>query len=266
MARASDVRIGTAGWSIPRASASRFDSAGTHLQRYSRSLPCAEINSSFHRPHAASTYAKWRDSTPADFLFAVKMPRTITHELKLKGARKPLLAFLAQTEGLARKRGPILVQLPPSLSFDASLVTRFLRLVRDVYDGPVVCEPRHATWFSSSVSSLLDRYRISRVAADPSPVPDAAGPAGWPGLAYFRLHGSPRKYWSRYDDNYIARLAETVRNIPSGQVWCVFDNTASGAALENAWDLRARVTRSSQPPTPPSPRKQAAKKRGQRPR
>jgi uncharacterized protein YecE (DUF72 family) len=250
MARASDVRIGTAGWSIPRASAPRFDSAGTHLQRYSRWLRCAEINSSFYRPHAASTYAKWRDSTPPDFLFAVKMPRTITHELKLHDSREPLLAFLAQTDGLAQKRGPILVQLPPSLPFDASVVTQFLQLVRNVYAGPIVCEPRHATWFSSSVTSLLDRYRVSRVAADPSPVPAEVVPAGWPGVAYFRLHGSPRKYWSKYDDKYIAALAETVRNIPSAEgIWCVFDNTASGAALENAWELRARVTGSSEPAT-----------------
>src|SRR4029453_11026225 len=126
------------------------------------SLRCAEINSSFYRPHAAATYAKWRDSTPPDFRFAVKMPRAITHELKLHDAREPLAAFLAQTEGLARKRGPILVQLPPSLSFDATVVTSFLDLARQVYDGPVVCEPRHATWFSPQVASLLDRYRISR--------------------------------------------------------------------------------------------------------
>src|SRR6476620_11086940 len=133
MAEAPDMRIGTAGWSIPRASAARFDSDGTHLQRYSRWLRCAEINSSFHRPHAAATYAKWRDSTPPDFLFAVKMPRTITHELTLRNAREPLVAFLLQTYGHARKRGPILVQLPPSLVFDAGLVTDFLELLREVY-------------------------------------------------------------------------------------------------------------------------------------
>ena len=92
MSRTADVRIGTAGWSIPRAAAFRFESAGTHLERYSRLLRCAEINSSFHRPHAAATYAKWRDSTPPDFRFAVKMPRTITHELKLQG-RKTIVTF-----------------------------------------------------------------------------------------------------------------------------------------------------------------------------
>ena len=100
---AADIRVGTAGWSIPRASAFRFEGPGTHLERYARSLRCAEINSSFYRPHAAATYAKWRDSTPPDFRFAVKMPRTITHELKLQDAREPFVAFLAQTDGLARE-------------------------------------------------------------------------------------------------------------------------------------------------------------------
>src|SRR6185437_12445492 len=68
---------------------------------------------------------------------------------------------------------------------------------------------------------------------------------GWPDLAYFRLHGSPRKYWSRYDEDYIAALAETVRRTPSADVWCLFDNTASGAAIDNACDLRAMAGTSS---------------------
>jgi uncharacterized protein YecE (DUF72 family) len=238
MTERADIRIGTAGWSIPRLSAFRFDGTGTHLERYARSFRCVEINSSFYRPHAVATYARWRDSTPPDFRFAVKMPRTITHELKLQNAREPLSAFLAQTDGLAQKRGPILVQLPPSHAFQAPVVTSFLDLLREIHDGPIVCEPRHPTWFSPSVTSLLDRYRISRVAADPPPVPAARVPAGWPQLAYFRLHGSPRTYWSRYDDHFIAALAQTVRSVPGAQeVWCVFDNTASGAAIENAWEL-----------------------------
>jgi uncharacterized protein YecE (DUF72 family) len=241
MNRTTEVRIGTAGWSIPRAAAFRFAFAGTHLERYSRLFRCAEINSSFHRPHAAPTYAKWRDSTPVDFRFAVKIPRTITHDLKLQRARALFVKFLDETDGLADKRGPILVQLPPSLSFDPSLVRRFLDMVRKEYNGPMVCEPRHATWFTPAVASLLDRYRVSRVAADPAPVPEATVPAGWPRLAYFRLHGSPRKYWSRYDEDAIATLAATVRSATAEEVWCVFDNTASGAAIENAWELRERL-------------------------
>ena len=170
------------------------------------------------------------------------MPRTITHDLKLQDARELFVTFLAQTDGLAEKRGPLLVQLPPSLSFEASVVTAFFDAVRTVYNGPMVCEPRHATWFSSVVASLLDRYAISRVAADPPPVPEATVPGGWPHIAYFRRHGSPRQYWSRYDEHDIATLAMTIRSLArTAAVWCVFDNTASGAAIENAWELRERL-------------------------
>jgi uncharacterized protein YecE (DUF72 family) len=241
MTTSGEIRIGTAGWSIPRASAHCFGADGTHLQRYSRRLSCVEINSSFYRPHAAATYAKWRDSTPSGFRFSVKMPREITHELKLRDARAPLVAFLSQTDGLAQKRGAILVQLPPSLSFDAEAATSFLELVREVYGGPVVCEPRHPTWFLPSATSLFDQYRVSRVAADPPPAPAAMVPAACPDVVYFRLHGSPRKYWSRYDGSFIAALAEAIRLPSSGSVWCVFDNTASGAAIENALEMDEQV-------------------------
>jgi uncharacterized protein YecE (DUF72 family) len=117
-----------------------------------------------------------------------------------------------------------------------------------VYDGVVVCEPRHATWFSPAVASLLERFRVARVAADPPPTPDGMSPAGWPGAAYFRLHGSPRKYWSRYEGDSIAALAASALALPAAEeVWCLFDNTASGAALENAWELRVKISELLEP-------------------
>ena len=242
--------IGTAGWSIPRASAHRFSTAGTHLQRYSGVFLGAEINSSFHRSHAAATYAKWAMSTPSDFRFAVKLPRAITHDRKLRRARLPLERFLSETGGLATKRGPVLVQLPPSLAFDRRVAARFFDLLRSRHGGLVVCEPRHPTWFSIGADALLVRYQVARVAADPPPVAGADRPGGWPGIAYFRLHGAPRKYWSRYDADYISALARQLREIPSSiMVWCVFDNTASGAALENAWELQTILSAESCPPS-----------------
>jgi len=236
------IHIGTAGWSIPRASAFRFGAGGTHLQRYARTFNSAEINSSFYRGHAESTYAKWAESVPAGFRFAVKVPRTITHDQKLRRARAPFSRFLEQVAGLRDCRGPLLVQLPPSLSFETRVARTFLDIVRSGYDGAVVCEPRHPTWFDTRADDLLTRYAIGRVAADPPPARGGDVPGGWSGIAYFRLHGSPRKYWSRYETAYIESLAETLtRQSSAAEVWCIFDNTASGAALENAWDLRQRL-------------------------
>ena len=242
---AGRIFIGTAGWCIPRASAHRFESDGTHLHRYARLLRCAEINSSFHRPHSPATYAKWAASTPPGFRFAVKLPRTITHDQTLRRARLPLERLLDESAGLGKKRGPLLVQLPPSLSFDRRVAARFFDLLRDRYEGAVVCEPRHDTWFSAAANALLVGYRVARVAADPGTAPKAREPGGWNGLVYFRLHGSPRKYWSPYTADYIETLAHALRAArASADAWCVFDNTASGAALENAWELHA-ASRSS---------------------
>ena len=236
---AGRIFVGTAGWSVPRASAHRCPSEGTHLQRYARVFPCAEINSSFYQPHSPTTYAKWAAYAPHDFQFAVKVPRLITHEHQLRRARVPFARFLADTSGLGPRRGPLLVQLPPSFAFDARPAARFLEVVRERYEGPVVCEPRHPTWFGTPADTLLNRYRVARVAADPVVSGGSAAPGGWNGIAYFRLHGAPRMYWSRYDASYLTRLGMLVRQIAeSADVWCVFDNTASGAALENAWELR----------------------------
>jgi len=236
------ILVGTAGWSIPRVSAHRCPTAGTHLQRYSRVFDCAEINSSFHRPHAATTYGKWAMSTPADFRFAVKIPRSITHDQRLRRARVPLERFLQQTADLGNKRGPLLLQLPPSLEFEARVAGRMLDVLRTEYDGLVVCEPRHGTWFSVAAEALLVRFKIARVAADPPPAAGADSPGGWSGVVYYRLHGSPRKYWSPYDSRRINALAHAIAGAdPSADVWCVFDNTASGAALENALELKRLV-------------------------
>lgn len=235
-------RVGTAGWSIPRAVSEGFAGPGSHLERYSRVLPCAEINSSFHRPHAPATYARWAASTPADFRFAVKVPRAITHDLKLRRARAPLETFLQQSAGLGEKRGPLLVQLPPSLAFDARVAGRFFELLQSLYAGVVVCEPRHATWFTGRAGTFLAERRVARVAADPPPAPGAELPSGWAGFVYYRLHGSPRKYWSAYEAAALTRLADAMRAVPEGvEAWCVFDNTASGAALANARDLEAML-------------------------
>jgi uncharacterized protein YecE (DUF72 family) len=86
---------------------------------------------------------------------------------------------------------------------------------------------------------------VARVAADPAVVPAAADPGGWDGLAYVRLHGSPRIYWSAYDDAYLAKLEARLRLLadgPAREVWCIFDNTASAAAYDDARRLARRLT------------------------
>jgi uncharacterized protein YecE (DUF72 family) len=237
------IFIGTAGWSVPRAVSSEFPGIGTHLQRYSRVLNGAEINSSFHRPHARAVYERWAASTPDPFRFSVKLPRTITHDGELRRARVALYVFFEQVRGLGEKLGPVLVQLPPSLAFNGRVARAFFDALRALHSGAVVCEPRHASWFEAKADELLVTYRVARVATDPTSIPAARLPGGCApeqgGLIYYRLHGSPRKYWSRYPLERIRGWAAELRSHAlRGETWCVFDNTASGAAAENALETR----------------------------
>lgn len=235
--------IGTAGWNVPGIHVQHFHGDGTHLIRYGQKLNCAEINSSFYREHKPETYRKWAASVPERFRFAVKAPRTITHEGELRvETEEPLRHFLEQTSALDEKRGPVLLQLPPKLAFDKTTVLDFFSMFRELYQGPAVLEPRNVSWFDPEPDLLLQEFQIARVVADPAVAAQAAQPAGWPGLVYFRLHGSPRRYYSAYSQDFLLHLAEELSHLAkSATAWCIFDNTASGAALGNALDLIARI-------------------------
>ena len=237
----ASIYIGCAGWTIPSASAHLFPTTGTHLERYAARLPATEINTSFKKRHRPATYSAWAATVPNDFRFAVKMSRQITHASRLADL-SALGYFIADLQHLGEKLGPILVQLPPSLVFSPTLAREFLRSLRERFDGGVVCEPRHASWFSTEAERLLVEFRVARVAADPPPVAGAGQPGGWSGLVYYRLHGSPRVYYSSYADAYLHDLASALLSVAaSAQVWCIFDNTAAGAAVANALALLAHL-------------------------
>ncbi|HEX8232239.1 MAG TPA: DUF72 domain-containing protein [Caulobacteraceae bacterium] len=236
------LQIGTAGWAIPRAIAERFPEDGGGLERYAARFNAAEINSTFYRSHRPATYARWRDSTPPAFRFAVKCPRAITHDAKLLDTQARLERFLSEAGLLGEKLGPVLVQLPPSLAFDAAVAERFFSGLRAAFAGGAACEPRHPSWFEAEADALLEAHRVARVAADPARHPMAGEPGGWRGLAYWRLHGSPVMYRSAYDETRLRALAERLC-AGRGETWCVFDNTTTGAAAANALDLKAMIAR-----------------------
>jgi uncharacterized protein YecE (DUF72 family) len=223
--------IGTAGWAIRREFHDAFAGAGSHLTRYAARLNAVEINSSFYRPHRASTYARWAEETPDRFRFSVKMPKRITHERRLADAQAPLAEFLDQCGALGGKLGCILIQLPPSLGFTP---TDFFARLRERYDGPAAFEPRHKTWFTPEAEALLARHRIARVAADPPVGPFA--PSG--DFEYWRLHGSPKIYYSGYDEAFLHALLERTAE----DALVIFDNTALGHATRDALALTSAAT------------------------
>lgn len=236
---ASRIYIGTAGWSIPRAEKGSFPAGESVLARYAQVLPAVEINSTFYRLHRAATFERWAASVPRGFRFSVKVPRAITHDQRLAASAKPLTEFLASIAPLGSRLGCLLVQLPPSLIFDARVARTFLSVLRKRFDRGVAVEPRHASWLEPRADRLLTDFEVARVAADPSRVGGDGEPGGWRGLAYFRLHGSPRIYYSPYSDDYLHKLAVQLQSLRRKRIptWCMFDNTAHGAATPNALSL-----------------------------
>ena len=236
----AELRIGTAGWSIPLRDAEQFPADGTSLQRYAARFACAEINSSFHRPHRPSTYERWAAAVPEDFRFSAKLAKTITHKQRLVDADDLVAGFLAEVAGLGSKLAVILVQLPPSLAFDAEVAARFLDRLCGSTGAAIACEPRHPSWFEDQADGLLAERQVARVAADPAKVPAASAPGGWRGFAYYRLHGSPVPYRSSYEPERLQAYADGMAaDLEQGRdVWCIFDNTASSAATGNALDLK----------------------------
>jgi uncharacterized protein YecE (DUF72 family) len=243
---ASIIHLGVAGWNLRREHASRFSDVGTHLERYATQFNAVEINSCFYRPHRVVTYQRWAAAVPPVFRFSVKLPKEITHANRLIDSAAPLERFLGEVQGLGPKLGPILVQLPPSFAFDDAVVRSFFDTLRTRFDGDVVLEPRHDTWFTTEVESLLRDYRIARVAADPARVAAAAEPGGYGGIVYLRLHGSPRIYYSAYPAAYLESVAQLLDESASRDIstWCIFDNTALGAATADALTVKSHLLNS----------------------
>jgi uncharacterized protein YecE (DUF72 family) len=234
------MRIGTAGWNVPSLYADQVPPGGSQLERYARHLNTVEINSSFYRPHRRTTYQRWAQSVPDDFRFSVKVPKAITHELGLADCGAPLDRFVEEVTGLGDKLAVLLVQLPPKSALSKRVANRFFRELRARIDTDVALEPRHASWFAPDVGDWLAKRRIARVAADPARIAGAGEPGGWNKLAYYRWHGAPRIYYSDYGAGELRALKRRLEkdHARGSAVWCIFDNTASGAALGNALTLR----------------------------
>lgn len=247
--------VGTAGWSIPKEARSIFFPDGTvkpnHLKAYAQRFIGVEINSSFYREHQASTYLKWAQSTPEEFRFSIKLSKRFTHVQKLKIDGTDLKTVLDDIMNLGEKLGTILIQLPPGLGFDPEISEEFFTTLRELYAGPVVFEPRNQAWTMRDAIRLLEDYQIARVIADPDPIAVATPPVRSAHIAYVRLHGSPKIYYSNYSEDSLQAWTSEFLTAADGKsaAWCIFDNTAMGYATINALDFKKLVDTQAQRPS-----------------
>ena len=236
-------RIGTSGWTY-RHWRGRFYPCGLAqrewLRYYAAHFASVEIDSSFYRLPSAHTLSEWAAAVPAEFVFAFKASRYLTHMKKLKPAARSVHAMLARAEVLGARLGPILFQLPPNWHADPARLDAFLgRLPRG---RRYAFEFRDPSWWCDTVSEVLHRHRAATVWSDiarrRAPVADTAD------FRYVRWHGpGAEPYTGRYGRNRLRPLARRLREWSAAgeDVYVYFDNDEAGYAAADARALAAML-------------------------
>jgi uncharacterized protein YecE (DUF72 family) len=209
------------------------------FEHYSAAFDTVEINASFYRVPLESTFNGWREKAPADFRYAVKANRFMTHMKKLLDCEQPLGQFIALARLLGPTLGPILYQLPPSLHKDLPRLDAFLARLPD--DLEHVVEFRHGSWYDEEALALLDQHNVGFVTHDLVGLISPRWASGR--TAYVRFHGTGGKYWGRYSDDEIAAWAAwLVEQQAAGRsCWAYFNNDIHGHAIHDGRALRAKV-------------------------
>ena len=206
------------------------------LEFYTTHFSTVELNSTFYRLPSETVFANWRDSSPDDFTFAVKVSRFITHIKRLKDAKESVGTFLSRAKILGEKLGPLLYQLPPNMHRNDERLESFLSLLPQGMRH--VFEFRHQSWLEDEVFETLHKYNVGFCVFD---MPDVSCPlVATADFAYIRFHGSTGLYWSCYSDDELAgwaqRLADLAANLKATYIY--FNNDAEAFAVRNAITLR----------------------------
>ncbi|MEA3254034.1 MAG: DUF72 domain-containing protein [Chloroflexota bacterium] len=207
------------------------------LQFYSRSFDTVELNNSFYHLPSEKAFRTWRESTPDNFIFAVKASRFITHIKRLKNLDSAVENFLSRASLLQDKLGPLLYQLPPNMKRNDELLEDFLSTLPQNYQHTF--EFRHISWIDDSVFQILRRHNIGFCIYD---MPGFSCPlAATSDFAYIRFHGHERLYSSCYSDEELARWAQEIALLAQkvNSVYIYFNNDAEAFAIRNARTLAA---------------------------
>jgi uncharacterized protein YecE (DUF72 family) len=238
------ILVGTSGWQYKHWR-ERFYPAGLPQRRwlefYAERFATVEVNNAFYRLPERDTFVGWRDRTPGDFCVAVKMSRYLTHIKRLREPEEPVRRFLDRAEGLGDRLGPVLLQLPPTLTLDlpalGEVLSRFPGGVK------VAVEPRHESWWVAGTRDLLEKHDAALC------WPDRGGRPRAPlwrtaGFGYVRLHegrATPRpRYGSGALKSWLDRIAGSFGTEP---VYVYFNNDPGGAAVLDAVALAGLARR-----------------------
>ncbi len=217
------------------------------LSFYSQHFNTVEINSSFYHFPRRSTIEKWKAVVSQDFVFSLKLHRSITHLKRLKPEVLLLDKFFASLEPLQGRKTVVLVQMPAGLKFDLERLQLFLKLLPEKF--LYAFEFRHQSWFREEVYELFKKENAALVFSDSPAKKD--GSRLWPRVEvetapffYIRLHGSKLLYRSSYERRELEEIAFLAKEKQkkSLDVFVYFNNDAEGWAIENAKRLKSILT------------------------
>jgi uncharacterized protein YecE (DUF72 family) len=237
------IYVGTSGWTydawkdgfyagIPRSA---------WLKYYTQHFHAVEVNATFYHQLRQSTFAKWAETTPPDFRFAIKGHRYLTHVLKLEVSREVFLRQMQAVKPLGKQLAVMLWQLPAGLKCDPLRLERFARMLDTWQETRHALEFRHQSWFDEPTAECLRRHRLAACQSDA---------ADWPlwdavttDLVYVRLHGHRITYESSYAARQLADWAKRIRrwSMEGRDVHIYFDNTDAGHAPRDAQRLVASL-------------------------
>jgi len=235
------TRIGTSGWSYGHWNGVLYP-PGTRpegrLAVYTAEFDTVELNASFYRWPAASTFAGWRHRLPDSFALAVKAPRGLTHARRLAEPARWLERIRDGWAELGPTGSVLLVQLAPDHERDDGRLEAFLAAVPAGIR--VAVEFRHASWVDEAVFGILERAQAAYTVMSGARLPcvlRATAP-----FVYVRLHGpdADHLYTGSYPDGDLRWWRDRIREWEQTghDVFAYFNNDGYGYAVENARTLR----------------------------
>jgi len=246
--KATHINIGTSGWSYKDWKGLYYPEglkSTEWLAYYANQFDITEINTSFYHLPKPQTVINWAEKVPANFLFCPKISRYITHMKKLHEPEEPLQRFFDVFDLIKKHLGPVLIQLPPSLTFDQDKAIHFFKLLQTTYkDYDFVLEVRHATWLEKEPLALMKKYNIGFVISQSG--------VGFPYSEtitaeniYVRFHGPDKLYASSYSNEMLQGFSKKFKKwIKEGHtLWVFFNNDWYGYAINNAEFLKELMTR-----------------------
>lgn len=234
------IHIGTSGWSYKDWRGRFYPEkmvTTDYLAYYAQHFSTTEINTSFYHLPRAETIKHWASVVGKNFIFCPKISRYVTHIKKLEDPRETLPKFFELFDPVKQQLGPVLIQLPPSLSFDEEKAIEFYKALKHYKGYHFALEGRHESWLAKESIALLKKYGIAFVIAESGrrrPYVEKFTDRH----VYLRFHGADDHYAS-YPDEVLHSFAQKIKQWKKEGhiVWVFFNNDGNAHAVFNAKKL-----------------------------